>query len=311
MSTLAIILPIFALVLIGWLMRRAGIMGEGTTTELNRFVVWLALPALLFDIVAHARWAEVWQPGFIAAFGISVVGVFVATVLLRLRGRPLADATLDGLAAAYGNVAFMGFPILSMVMGAPGLMAATIATLIVVCALFAVAVVLIETGLQAEARLHHLAIKVSASLLKNPLVMAPLLGALAALVGLAIPEPVEKTLKMLGGTASPCALVTIGLFLAAPHEASQAPAKTEAGSTAFLVILKLVAQPAIAFALASALRLPAPVTRATVLLAAMPTGTGPFMLAEFYKREARATSQAILISTVASAATLAACIALF
>jgi len=62
-STLTVVLPIFALIFAGWLVRRLGILGPQATTELNRFVVYLSLPALLFDIVAHARWADLWQPG--------------------------------------------------------------------------------------------------------------------------------------------------------------------------------------------------------------------------------------------------------
>ncbi|HUO23995.1 MAG TPA: AEC family transporter [Caulobacteraceae bacterium] len=308
MAALIVIVPIFALILAGWLTRRLGVIGAQGMTELNRFVVWLSLPALLFDLTAHARLAEVWQPGFVLAFGASVVGVFVLTILLRVRRRPLADAALDGLGAAYGNVAFMGFPVMTAVLGPPGLMAATIATLIVVCMLFAAAVALIETGLQAEARLHHLALKVGKALLRNPLVVAPLLGGAAAVAGLAIPDPLEKALKMLGGTASPCALITIGLFLGG--KTASASNKGENGSIALLVVLKLIVQPLIALALAKALDLPVVLTRGAVLLAAMPTGTGPFMLAEFYRREVSVTSKTILISTIASAATLSACIAM-
>src|ERR1700760_1451651 len=99
-STLMIVLPIFALIFAGWLARRIGVLGPHATTELNRFVVYLALPALLFDIVAHARWVDLWQPGFIASFGLSVAVIFVITVALRLRRpRHLADAAIDGLNA--------------------------------------------------------------------------------------------------------------------------------------------------------------------------------------------------------------------
>ncbi len=308
MSALAVIVPIFALILAGWLVRRLGVMRAPSVVELNRYVVWLALPALLFDITAHARLSQVWQPGFIAAFGASVAAVFVVTLLLRLRRAPLADAALDGLTAAYGNVAFMGFPILTAVLGAPGLIAATIGTLITVCALFALAVVLIEAGLQEQASARHLALTVGRALSRNPLVVAPLLGAVAAIVGLHIPDPAEKALNMLGGTASPCALVNIGLFLGA-GTVSSAAGKGETSMTAVLVGLKLVAQPALAYAVAAALRLSPFMTHAAVLMAALPTGTGPFMLAEFYGREARVTSKTILASTILSAVTLSACIA--
>lgn len=310
MSALAVVVPIFALIFAGWLVRRLGVMDGRGMSELNRYVVWLALPALLFDITAHAHRVDVWRPGFIAAYGVSVAAVFVLTVLLRIRAQPLADAAVMGLAAAYGNVAYMGIPVMAAVLGASGVMTAMIATLITVCALFSVAVVMIEAGLQSEVRLHHLFLKVGRSVIRNPLIVAPVLGALAALTGLAVPDPVEKALKMLGGTASPCALVTIGLFLGARPEVSEQRLGGEAAVITVLVALKIVLQPVIAFGLATVLRLPPTLARATLLLAAMPTGTGPFMLAEFYGRQARVTSKTILVSTIVSAASLSACIAL-
>ena len=310
MTALAAITPIFALIFAGWLVRRFDIVQAQGMTELNRFVVWLALPALMFDVTANARLAEVWQPGFIIAFGASVVVVFALTVVVAIRRRPLADAAVAGLAAAYGNVAFMGYPLAAAVLGNSGVLAATIATLVTICALFATAVALIEAGLQAEARPHHLALKVGRTLLRNPLVVATLLGAVVAVVGLAIPAPIEKALKMLGGTASPCALVTIGLFFGSKSPTPDKTAKGETAETAFLVILKLLVQPLIAFALAKALHLPAIMTRGAVLLAAMPTGTGPFMLAEFYGRDVRVTSKTILITTLVSIVTLSVCIGL-
>lgn len=306
-STLSIIAPVFALVLVGWIARRIGVLGADATRELNRFVVYLALPALLFDIVVHARWSQIWQPAFIAVFSLSMAAVFILTLALRLRRRPLADAALDGLSAAYGNTAFMGFPILAAALGPSGLAAAMIATLLTACVLFAVAIVLIEVGLQAEVRPHRLALKVGAQLLRNPLVIAPLLGVAVAAAGLSIAGPADRAVKMLANAASPCALVTIGLFLGAKTEAGGERGDTMA--TAVLVGLKLVLQPVFAFGLAAWLRLPAAATHAVVLLAAMPTGTGPFMLAEFYGREARVTSRAILVSTIVSAVTLSAFIA--
>jgi malonate transporter and related proteins len=301
-STLMVILPIFALVFVGWLSRRIGILGPHATTELNRFVVYLALPALLFDIVAHARWTDIWQPGFIATFGLSSLLIFAATVAARCRHpRHLADAAIDGLNAGYANVGFIGLPLAFVALGRAALAPAMIATIITVCVLFGIAIVLIEIGLQTETRRTQLAWKVGRSLLRNPLLVGPALGALIPLTGLSIPAPLETFLKLLGGAASPCALVALGLFLAAKRDASE----QNAGSTAILVGLKLILQPVIAWVLASVVFSLSPLlTHAAVLLAALPTGTGPFMLAEFYRREADVTSNVILVSTVVSVLTV-------
>jgi malonate transporter len=301
-STLVVVLPIFALIFAGWFARRIGVLGPHATTELNRFVVYLALPALLFDIIAHARWADVWQPGFIAAFGLSGALIFGVTVAFRLRRpRHLADAAIDGLNAGYANTGFIGFPLALVALGRQAMAPTMIATIITVCAIFAVAIVLIEIGLQTETHRTRVGMKVGRSLLRNPLLVAPVLGTLVPLAGLGIPVPVESFLKLLGGAASPCALVALGLFLAAERKTTD----RDIGSTALLVGFKLVLQPTVAWVLASGVFGLSPLlTHAAVLLAALPTGTGPFMLAELYGREADVTSNVVLVSTVASILTV-------
>ncbi|RYD37103.1 MAG: hypothetical protein EOP85_17855, partial [Verrucomicrobiaceae bacterium] len=93
-STFLIVLPVFALILTGWIARRCGVFGVHAAGELNRFVVYLALPALLFDIIAKAKPTEIWQPGFIAAFGLGCLLVFMITLAIRRRTVPLADAAI-------------------------------------------------------------------------------------------------------------------------------------------------------------------------------------------------------------------------
>jgi malonate transporter and related proteins len=298
LSPLIIVLPIFALIFAGWLARRTGALGPQATTELNRFVVYLALPALLFDIVAHARWTEIWQPGFIAAFSLGCLIVFVVTIAIRLRRpRHLADAAIDGLNAGYANTGFIGFPLVAMAIGREALAPTLVATILTVCVLFAVAIILIEIGLQTETRRTHMMMKVVRSLARNPLLVAPVLGALFPLGGVAIPPSAETFLKLLGGAASPCALVALGLFLARERETSD----RKPGASALLVAFKLLLQPTITWVLATFVFGLSPLLSHTaVLLSALPTGTGPFMLAEFYKREADITSNAILISTILS-----------
>ncbi|MDX7952489.1 AEC family transporter [Lichenihabitans sp. Uapishka_5] len=307
LATTLVVLPVFALIFAGWLVRRLGVLGPQATGELNRFVVYLALPALLFDITANAKLADLWQPGFIAAFGFGCGATFALTLAWRWRRpRPLADATLDALNAAYANTGFVGFPLALAALGPTALPPTLIATILTVCVLFAVAIVLIEVGLQTEAHPARLAAKVARSLGRNPLLVAPVLGALVPLAGLGVPASAEQFLKLLGGAASPCALVALGLFLAEPRPSQPGTA----GGTAGLVGLKLLAQPVLTYGCARVLALPAPLTHAAVLLAALPTGTGPFMLAEFYRREAAVTARVILASTLLSVFTVAAYLAL-
>jgi hypothetical protein len=301
LSILAIIAPVFALVASGYIARRIGVIGLAAVSELNRFVVYLALPALLFDVMAHARPSDLAQPGFIAAFGIACGVVFYGTVGVSLiAGRRLASASIDGLLGSYANTAYMGFPVLLMLFGPESLVPVTIASVLTVCVLFASAIVLIEIGSQSERHPLRLAGKVGGSLVRNPLLIAPVLGALYGATGLGLPAAAETFLKLLGGAASPLALVVIGLFLAEPR----AVAAGDARASVLFATMKLIVHPALTWGLATLLAVPPRHAAMAVLLAAMPTGTGPFMLAEFYKLPAVVTSAAILVSTLGALVTL-------
>jgi predicted permease len=101
LATLEILLPVFGLIFAGFACRRRGVLGPNSASELNRFVVWLALPALLFDTMAHATWQQLYQPAFVAVFSIGCISVFLLILVMRLMsGRHLADASVDAIAAS-------------------------------------------------------------------------------------------------------------------------------------------------------------------------------------------------------------------
>ena len=298
-AVLDTVAPIFGLILAGYACHRMGLLGDAATDQLNAFVVWLALPAVLFGAMAQITWAEIDHPGFLAAVGGGMVATYALSLGLdRRRHARLADASIEGLDAAYPNTGFMGVPLCLAVFGTAGLPPAVIATLFA-SLLLGVAIALIEIDLQAERNLGRTVRKVAVSLARNPIIVAPLAGMLVAALGIHLSSPVLRFTTLLGGAASPCALVTLGLFLA------QARSAAPAGVVARLVGLKLVVQPAVTAALAfGVFGMPPLWSHTAVILSALPIGTGPFMLAKHYDREAGVTSRAILFSTVLSIGTI-------
>ena len=297
---LTAVFPLFALILLGFIAGRKKLLGAGAVESLNKFVVWMALPALLFQVMANITWDQINQPGYAAASALAIAAVFAVSYFTNKRrhGR-LADVSLEGLAASYANAGYMGFPLCLMVFGEAGLPAVVIATLLTACVLFAFTIILIEIDLQGSGHLLHTMGKVGASVLRNPLVASPLLGALLALLEWPLPHAIDQFASLLGAAASPCALVTIGLFL------SQNQPTGHAGAVWRIVSLKLLLHPALAFVLAYwVFDMPSMWAASAVLLAALPVGTGPFMLATLYNREPAITSRAILISTVLSVFTV-------
>jgi malonate transporter and related proteins len=308
LTSLSVVLPVFGIIAAGFACGRLGLLGPAASSELNRFVVYLALPALLFQVMAEADWPALWQPGFIASFAVGIFVIFGGTLIYRVAsGHHLTDASIDGLNAGYANVGYIGFPLCELIFGRQSLAMVTVATIMTVSVLFAVAIIFVEIGLQTERRAHRLLAKIGKALIRNPLLTAPLLGALWSTFHMPAPEPAKAMLHMLGAAASPCALVSLGLFLAAGHRGSRASRPV----AATLAALKLVIQPAITAICAYGIfRLQPMPAAVVVMLSALPTGTGPFMVAEFYKREAVVTSGTILFTTLASVISLTACLAL-
>jgi len=315
------VLPLFALILAGYVCGWRGLFGPGATSALNLFVVWLALPALLFQALAEARWSELDQPGFVAAIALGMLATFVPWVALaRASSEPfegserarktLPDASIEALAASYPNTGFMGIPLCLAVFGRAGLQPAIIATILTACLLFGLSLALIEIGLSPGRATGGAIAKAAATLARNPLLVAPALGALFAIAHIPRPAPLTRFTSLLGAAASPCALVTIGLFLAQNRGiADDARGGAHARARADVVILAIVAlkmlvQPLVTGVLVFAVfDLPRPWSTAALLLSALPIGTGPFMLAKLYDRAAAVTSRAILLSTIVSLVT--------
>ena len=300
-SVLNAALPIFGLILIGYLCARFEILDRAATDSLNRFAVFLALPALLFQAMTRITLDQLGQAGFALAFAGGVAVTFAtAFVLGRRSGRRIADASILGLDASYANVGFMGIPLCLLVFGEAGIPPAIIATLFTACLLFAFAIVMIELDLQRAGSLWRTVRKVLVSLVRNPLLVAPAAGLAVGMTGLALPAPVERFATLLGSAASPCALVCIGLFLAQERGVTG-----NATMLGLLVGMKLVLQPAVTALLAFQLfSMPPDWARAAVLLSALPIGSGPFTLAHLYRLEVGVTSGAILASHLGSVVTV-------
>jgi len=191
----------------------------------------------------------------------------------------------------------MGIPLCALALGQDGLAPAIISTFIVFV-MFALATVLIEIGMLSHKKGHEIVLSVAKSLCTNPLLIAPVAGLFWASSGLSMYDPVAQVISFLAVAATPCALVSIGLFLMQKSVA----ASHQAWGISFA---KLIIQPLIAWTIAGPiLDLPPLWLSAIVILSALPTGTGPFMLAQYYKADGGVISRVVLITTIGSLLTL-------
>lgn len=295
--------PVFALIFIGYMLRTWKILGKSASRELNRFVAYLALPSLMFYGSYHLQASDFQHPGFMFAFMVSALLVGLAAVLINvMRHVPLADATIDGLGSVYANTGFIGIPLCVLTFGERGMGPAVMATVFIACIIFGLAILVIEINQNMGTSVLDSFKKVGFSLITNPLIVAPILGLLLSVTHIPVFESLDTMFKMLGQAAGPCALVSLGVFLAQPTKKKKVQEKR---SATLIVFLKLIVHPLLtALLVYKVLDLPLFWADTALILSALPVGTGPFMLSEMFHREGVAISRSILFSTIGSLVTL-------
>jgi malonate transporter and related proteins len=296
-------LPVFSLILAGYLAGRMGWLGSESSDALNRFVYWMALPALLFVAMAKVPVREVLNWPFLGAFGGGMTISFGLALAVNLAAFPshLAEQTLRSLSGAFANVGYMGVPLYLAAFGPERTLPALIATVFVSAIAVGGAVALIEIDLSRSGARPHILRDIGLALLKNPLVVAPLAGLALSALGTSLPVPIETFCTLLGAAAGPCALFAVGLFLVGKPLAGNLP---ELGC---ISLMKLVIQPAATWALAvPVLHLEPFWAGSAVLLAGLPTGALVFTLAQNYEVWPGGASTAILVTTVLSVVTVSA-----
>lgn len=301
-------LPVFGLILAGYLAARARLLGGNSTQALNQFVYWFALPALLFQVMFRAPLEKVADPAFLVPYLLPLAGVLLITIVWgRLAwGLRLADLSVQSMSTIYANVGYMGIPLVLMAFGDAAMPYAIAATIITGSIMFGLGIMGVEIDLRSGHGFFRALGGVLKTVSRNPLLIAPALGALMAWYGLSVPVPISNFLGLLGAASSPCALFALGMFLAAQPLGSELPEVT------WLTVLRLAVAPLLTFIvilfLSDLSSLPAQVA---LLLNALPTGAGAFVLAQQYGRLVAQTSATILVSTILSVPTVSLLIALF
>jgi predicted permease len=307
-AILNVALPIFAVMAAGYAAGRTGLLGPASTEALNRFVVYVSLPALIFRALAGVDVAQVFNWRFLAAYGGAVVvtqllAMGVGALFFRHR---LAGASLHGISAAFGNVGYMGIPLCIFAFGPDGLLPAMLAVIFGSLVQVTGAVVLIEATLHATRGLKQALTGTARSIVLNPFIMAPLAGLLIAVSGVELWSPLDAFLKLVGDAALPCALFAIGLFLVGRSV-------TRGGDEVLAMsVVKLFIQPALALVLAFTLMTPDDVwAKSAVVLAALPTAATAFVVAQQYDMFLQRASATVLVTTVVSAVTVSALLVWF
>jgi predicted permease len=300
MEVASLVLPVFAIIVTGWLAGWLGYISRTLADALVQFAYYVAMPALLVVTIAQEPARNLLEWRFLLAFGGGSMLCF-ALVFLALRagwGRDLASSTMDGMTAAMTNTGFVALPILHSIYGQPAVLPAAVATVFVAAVMFPVTVILLESARGAAGAPSKRTAILARQIALNPMVLSTLIGLAWAISGLPIPKPVAAYLNILAHALTPCALFAIGLGLTMEEVRSNFTASIA------IAVVKLLVMPLIVYGLCVVLGLNPLYTIAAVICAAVPTAKTMYILAREYKVEEHLVAATISITTLFSVATL-------
>ncbi|HEX5805443.1 MAG TPA: AEC family transporter [Macromonas sp.] len=293
-------LPFFALVLAGFLAVRQRWLPLDAITGLNSFVLFFALPAMLYRFGSTTPIARLLDASVFSVYLVCALVMVGLAMVLSLNERiRWNDAAFGALVATYPNNGFMGVPLLAALLGPQSV--GTVIVAVMVDMVFTSSLCIALSRLAMGERGAWGAMRqVLRGVLANPLPWAMLLGALASATGLRLPQPVEQTVGMLADAASPVALFTIGAVLARAQLQSGHP--LPARDYLPLVAMKLLLHPLLLWgagrlAQHAGLPLSSETLLALVLIGALPSASNVAIQAERYGADTGRVARIILVST--------------
>lgn len=317
LDVLRVTFPFFALVLCGYLAARQKILPLEAIPGLNGFVLFFALPCMLFRFGAGIPIAQLLDATVFLSYLLCALVMVALSVAVSLNARiRWKDASLGALVGAFPNTGFMGVPLLVALLGpaAAGPAIVTIAVDMVITTSLCLA--LSELDAADEHGAAVAARKALLGVLKNPLPWAIILGGVFSWQGLALVGPVDRTVGLLADAASPVALFTIGAVLARSqlwvHQRPHGPLR---GRDYWPVaILKLLVHPLLVYGVSSAVialggHIPPQALVVITLVAALPSASNVSLLAERVGADNGRIARIILVTTALAFLTFSAAVA--
>jgi predicted permease len=319
--TILALVPVAFVILLGLLAGRLGVISADRSRVLAALALDFCLPALLFAATAvmTTQKLENWQ--FFLGIAIGLLGIYAMSLALSLAAfrKSTAASSLQALNSSFPNMAFMGVPVLTAVIGKSAVLSVVIGNLVSSFVLLPLTLTLLETGKSrrpvkgdaapgnaAPAKEPGKMAVIGAAIVravKQPLVWAPLVGIAIALLHIPMPDVATKSLNLIGEATSGVALFALGLVLSGQRLHVGLPVLV---NTAF----KMLAQPAVMLLLALVLGVTGVSQREMILLGALPTASMTAMFAVQYDVYVAESDATILLSTILSLVTLGVCIAL-
>jgi malonate transporter and related proteins len=298
LQNLALAAPMFVLVLAGWLLAHTPRFNDVVADALNKFVFAVALPALLFPMMADLSRLPAVDARLLAAyFGgclvVFAIGRLLGWTAFRLDGVAQSVFALGGV---FSNTVLLGVPIAKLALGDAALPSVALVIVFNALVLWTLVTVSVEWARHGQMSVRGFA-TTAKSVVTNPIVASIVGGFLFGLTGLTLPTLVAEPLRLAGQAAAPMALVVLGMGLAQYAVRDGWPVGLA------VTVLKLVVHPLVVWGLALALGLPPIETQAVVLLASLAVGVNVYLMSNEFKALQGPVAASLVLSTLLGAIT--------
>jgi predicted permease len=300
LAILAITSPIFAIILLGFLLTRWGLFSKADMRVFGKFVINLALPALLFKALSQRQFSEIFNLGYLLAYASgSLLVIAIGYVWSRrITGLSPTTSTFYTMGMACSNSGFVGYPILLLVLAPIAGVALALNMMVENLLVIPLLLLMAERARTTSSQWQILAQSFK-RLASNPMIIGLVAGLVVSISGWPLPTPLSLTVNMLASASGALSLFVIGGALVGLPVAGL-------GQRVLPIVLgKLLLHPLMILLALAALPLlgiaePAPQLKvAALLLAAMPMmGIYP-TLAQSYGQE-DFSAAALLVTTIAS-----------
>lgn len=300
-DVLRIILPVFGLIALGYVAVITGFFKAEWTDGLSAFCFRFAIPVLLFSSMASLDFGDVFNTQLLISYYLAALTAAVMAGLLtgKLFGRKAGASVVIGIGAAFSNTVLLGIPVVSTAYG-PQAMGSI---LLIIAFHSPILLTLAAIGMAFSGSLKRGLAQVlrttTIDMITNPILLGIFAGLAWNYFSLPIGGAFADIVDMLSKAAGPTALFATGASLPRYKLSKAIP------EASLMTIIKLMVHPALVAGLALIVfDLPLDTARIAILLAAMPCGVNVFLIANYYKTAEGAASSAVVLSTLASFATI-------
>lgn len=209
---LAVVVPIFLLLILGYLSVKLSLLSKTQIGTIGTFVIKIALPALLLQSLASKTLDEIWFPEYFLTYALitGILYVCAFCIILKYFKHNCSETAVLSLGAAMSNTGLIGTAVLTLLMGQRAMMYISPVVIIESVLLLPSVLVLAEMGTKGKVGNNNIIRNTFLTLFKNPLFVGVILGIGCSILEIQIPKYLDQVLLLLGQTASPLALFVIG-----------------------------------------------------------------------------------------------------